>query len=125
MSPEKKATINAFGKSIAKTLSDIREQTGVTQAQLATATGISQSQLSKQLRGIRAINMDELDAICKALGTSMIDVIRGVEALVDELQARRRSKAPREDVPLDSYDLPMAANHAPEEQEGAPGDYEA
>lgn len=44
---------------------------------------------------------------------------------MNELQARRRSKAPREDVPLDLYIDQAAANHAPEEQEGAPGDYEA
>lgn len=36
-----------------------------------------------------------------------------------------QSNTLREDVPLDLYIDKAAANHAPEEQEGAPGDYEA
>lgn len=54
-----------------------------------------------------------------------LDMVSELSGHIDELQARRRSKAPREDVPLDLYIDQAAANSAPEEQEGAPGDYEA
>ncbi|QQB46231.1 helix-turn-helix transcriptional regulator [Corynebacterium glucuronolyticum] len=92
MSPEKKATIEAFGKAVAAHLMAIREESGVTQMQLAKATGISQSQLSKQLRGLRAINIDELSAICAGLGISMVSVIASAENDVrpaDDLKSRR------------------------------------
>ena len=79
MSPEKKATIEAFGKAVAAHLTAAREENGVTQMELAKATGISQSQLSKQLRGLRAINVDELSAICAGLSISMTAIIAAAE----------------------------------------------
>ena len=43
---------------------------GVTQQQMAEAVGVSQSQLSKMIRGVRPIDLDQLAAMCEALGTS-------------------------------------------------------
>lgn len=68
-------------------------------------------------------------ALSKATDEELTDeLLRRLQLIsdqpVDQL-AERRSNKIRADVDLDSYDLPMAANHAPEEQEGAPGDYEA
>lgn len=82
MSPAKKATIERFGKAIAHLLSEHRGSIGMTQNQLAALTGVSQSQLSKQLRGTRAINMDELDTICKALRLEMPALIESAEDLI-------------------------------------------
>lgn len=79
MSPEKKATINHFGKAVATLLDDRRRLIRMTQAQLAEKTGISQSQLSKQLRGIRAINMDEFGLLCNALGLNMAKTVSEIE----------------------------------------------
>lgn len=78
-SARKSASVETFGKAIARQLSRIREQRGTTQHDLAEATKISQSQLSKQLRGLRAINIDELASICDALEVSMLEVIRKAE----------------------------------------------
>ena len=57
---------------------------GITQSQLADAVNLSQSQLSKQLRGIRQLNIDELDAICRALGLDITDVFNEAQAAVHE-----------------------------------------
>ncbi|MEJ6013255.1 helix-turn-helix transcriptional regulator [Corynebacterium sp. H127] len=87
MSPEKKATIEDFGYAVARQLTARRAHQGLTQTQLADATGISQSQLSKQLRGLRAINMDELALICHALHIDMLEIIRLAEAEIAASQA--------------------------------------
>ena len=90
--------MNNFGKVIARLLNDERLHKGVTQAELAESTGISQSQISKQLRGTRDINIDELDAIVTALNMSLVELIRTAEQELnpdtrDDL-ASRRSGAP-------------------------------
>lgn len=86
--------MNKFGKVIARLLNDERLHKGVTQAELAESTGISQSQISKQLRGTRDINIDELDAIVTALNVSLVELIRTAEQELnpdtrDDLAARR------------------------------------
>lgn len=68
-----------LGKAAAHHLSALRAAGGFTQNDLAEATGISQGQLSKQLRGFRAINIDELDAICSALDISPHELLRRAE----------------------------------------------
>jgi len=62
---------------------DARLNHNVSQLQLQESTGISQSQLSKQLRGIRAINLDELEAICATLSISVKEVLILAEAKLD------------------------------------------
>ena len=69
MSPRPRDTMNKFGKVIARLLNDERLRKGITQAELSESTGISQSQISKQMRGTRDINIDELSAIADALDT--------------------------------------------------------
>lgn len=86
--------MNKFGKVIARLLNDERLHKGVTQAELAESTGISQSQISKQLRGTRDINIDELDAIVTALNMSLVELIRTAEQELnpdtrDDLATRR------------------------------------
>ena len=129
MSPEKKATIAAFGKAVARALADAREEKGITQSELADMTGISQSQLSKQLRGLRAINLDEIRLICNALGISMASIFQKaddslVPGNVTHLSAvrsnRTEDESARADIPLGAV-----ADDSPEEEEGEPGDYDA
>lgn len=86
--------IGDFGKAIARQLSARRAHQGLTQADLADATGISQSQLSKQLRGIRAINIDELDAICRALDIEMAAVIELAEDEVNNVVSMKGRRRP-------------------------------
>ena len=50
-------------------------QGNVTQGELAEVVGISQSQISKLLRGTRVFNVDELDAVCQALGLDAGEVV--------------------------------------------------
>lgn len=133
MSPRPKDTMSNFGKVIARLLNDERLQKGVTQAELAESTGISQSQISKQLRGTRDINIDELSSIVTALNMSLVELIRTAEQELnpdtrDDLAARR-SGAPVSDahdsLPDDDDGLveewddsvPHAADSSPDEQE--------
>lgn len=95
MSPRPKDTMDTFGKVVARLLNEQRLQKGITQTELAQTTGISQSQISKQMRGTRDINIDELGAIADALGIPLVTLMRQAEhemtpgKPVDELAARR------------------------------------
>ena len=82
MSPSRKAPVDRLGKAVAAELRAIRARKGVTQTELEAATGISQSQLSKQFRGIRAINIDELDEICAALEIPLAELIAAAESAI-------------------------------------------
>ncbi|MCT1463372.1 helix-turn-helix domain-containing protein [Corynebacterium sanguinis] len=79
MNTEKRPTVDTFGKAVARLLSARRAHQGITQQQLSAGTGISQSQLSKQLRGLRAIDLDDLDAICSTLNIEMSALIDAAE----------------------------------------------
>jgi transcriptional regulator with XRE-family HTH domain len=50
--------------------------------------GVSQSQISKYLLANRALNVDELDAICSALGLDVVAVVREAKdgQVQDEVQ---------------------------------------
>lgn len=61
---------------IAESLDAAYVESGLTQQQVATATGISQSQVSKYLRGVRVPDLDTLAALCEALGLDMPTVVR-------------------------------------------------
>lgn len=95
MSPRPRDTMNKFGKVIARLLNDERLRKGITQAELSESTGISQSQISKQMRGTRDINIDELSAIADALDISLVELIRKAEQETNpdtrnELEERRK-----------------------------------
>ena len=123
MSPRPKDTMSNFGKVIARLLNDERLHKGVTQAELAESTGISQSQISKQLRGTRDINIDELDAIVTALNMSLVELIRTAEQELnpdtrDDLAARRAG-APVSDssasLPDDDDGIVREFDYSPDE----------
>lgn len=80
MNAQRKATISEFGKAVARHLNARRAHQEITQMELAEATGISQSQLSKQLRYQRDINLDELAAICRALNVPMMEIVALAES---------------------------------------------
>jgi DNA-binding Xre family transcriptional regulator len=60
-------------------LRDVLEAQGRSQTWLAAEVGISQSQMSKHLRGERTLNLDQLDAICHALGLHLHDVVQAAD----------------------------------------------
>lgn len=51
----------------------------ILQAQLSAATGISTTQLSGMLKGQKHIDIEQLDALCWALGLDFADVIRDAD----------------------------------------------
>ena len=118
MSPRPRDTMNKFGKVIARLLNDERLRKGITQAELAESTGISQSQISKQMRGTRDINIDELSAIADALDISLVELIRKAEQEINpdtrnELEERR--KKARMSNPFDSMPESAVAYSGPDE----------
>ena len=126
MSPRPRDTMNKFGKVIARLLNDERLHKGITQAELAESTGISQSQISKQMRGTRDINIDELSAIADALDISLVELIRTAEQELnpdtrDDL-ASRRAGAPVSDVSASLHD---DDDGVVREFDYAPGEYAA
>jgi transcriptional regulator with XRE-family HTH domain len=60
-------------------LKKTREEAGISQVQLAAKLGQTQSAVSKIERGERRLDVVELRAVCKALGTSLPSFIRLVE----------------------------------------------
>lgn len=52
---------------------------GLTQTKVAASVGISQPQLSRCLSGKTSWDLDELDAVCKYLGTRASDVVAVAE----------------------------------------------
>lgn len=118
MSPRPRDTMNKFGKVIARLLNDERLRKGITQAELSESTGISQSQISKQMRGTRDINIDELSAIADALDISLVELIRKAEQEINpdtrnELEERRRKA--RVSNPSDSMPEGAVAYSGPDE----------
>lgn len=118
MSPRPRDTMNKFGKVIARLLNDERLHKGITQAELSESTGISQSQISKQMRGTRDINIDELSAIADALDVSLVELIRKAEQEINpdtrnELEERR--KKARMSNPSDSMPEGAVAYSGPDE----------
>lgn len=115
MNAQRRDAINEFGKAVARQLNARRAHQGLTQSQLEEATGISQSQLSKQLRGLRAINMDELAQLCAALDVSMESII---ELAMQEMTGnnvvplRRRSNSSASSVEPPLY---AVADNSPDE----------
>lgn len=121
MTQSKKPRVDEFGKAIARHLSARRAHQRITQAELERLTQISQSQLSKQLRGQRAIDMDEFDSICSALHVPMEEIIRLAEMELDrfaddELAARRAAAGERKTHDEDNFSA-YAADSSPDEPE--------
>lgn len=104
MSPAKSAVIGNLGRAVAAELRAETIRKGVTQAELATVSGISQSQLSRQFRGLRAIHIDELATLCAALEIPLKEFIshavgrQPTPASVSELPERNNLVAGLEPV---------------------------
>lgn len=118
MSHTRKPRVDQFGKAVARQLNARRAHQGLTQADLERLTQISQSQLSKQLRGLRAIDLDEFDSICVALSIPMEDILALAEnelgrRQLDELSPRRQSESRPTVQDLGAF----AADSSPDEPE--------
>lgn len=84
--------ISDLTRLVAATIRGQMAQHGVTQAEMADALGVSQSQFSKMLRGVRSINLDELDGMCVALGLATSDVIKQAETVLSKYDAKYNAR---------------------------------
>ncbi|PPI08213.1 helix-turn-helix domain-containing protein [Rathayibacter sp. AY1B8] len=73
------SSVHDYTRQTAAILRGLVARYGVTQAELSAAVGVSQSQLSKMLRGQRPIDIDQLEGMARALGTSGFAVLKEVE----------------------------------------------
>ncbi len=62
----------------------LRINAGITQSQLAKILSVPQSFVSKVETGERRINIIELNEICKALGSSIIEFVTVLEKELNE-----------------------------------------
>lgn len=87
--------------------------------QLADLTGISQSQLSKQLRGLRSIDIDEFERICNALSVPMEEILKLAAKEIQEANNSKKRQAKKLHVlsPEDGwqYEEMAAADDSPDE----------
>lgn len=109
MNAQRKAVINGFGKAVARQLSARLAYQGMTQTGLAEATGISQSQLSKQMRGLREINVDELAIICEALDVPMETIISLASADMKKANVVPMRRPRSNSAPVDVGGVPYGA----------------
>lgn len=69
---------------VLRLLKAARENAGVTQVELAELLGQTQSFVSKIERGDRRLDILQLRTILKALGTSLVDFVKKLEAELKE-----------------------------------------
>lgn len=65
-----------FARAVARVLNDARTDRGMTTTELGVRSRISPSQMSKYLRAERTMNLEHLDAACRALGLDIVAVVR-------------------------------------------------
>lgn len=85
MGTKERIAPQALGMEVAALLRESVARRELTQAQVAEKSGISTSQVSKYLRGVRPITVDELDRVCSAIGVSF-------ERLIVEAAYRTRGR---------------------------------
>ncbi len=85
MGTKERTAPQALGMEVAALLREAVARREMTQAEVGQKAGISTSQVSKYLRAIRPITIDELDNICRAIGVSF-------ERLIVEAGYRTRDR---------------------------------
>lgn len=69
----------SLGAAVTRRLAIEAEERGVQQVMLERRTGISQSTISRAFNGRRVFSIDEAEAMCDALGLSLVTVIRDAQ----------------------------------------------
>ena len=80
-----------LSRALARVLRAAFEESNLTQTSLGEMIGVSQSQVSKYLLGKKALNIDELDAICTILGLDIAAVIRVAKSDAVQIEVHRLS----------------------------------
>lgn len=78
---QKSITSRAYVEFLKK-FRQTREDAGLTQVELASRVGVTQSFLSKCERGERRIDVIELRTLCLAMGTTLERFVRGLEKVL-------------------------------------------
>lgn len=79
------STPSPLTAEVGRIIAGLMKRYNVTQAQMAASLKISQSQLSKMLRGTRAIEIDQLDIMATGFEKSSVEILTEAEELVDEM----------------------------------------
>lgn len=101
-------SISDLTRLVAANIRGLMAQHDVKQADMAESIGVSQSQFSKMLRGIKPIDLDQLDGMCTALDVKTSDIIKQVENTLAayDVQPNARyifvSEGVRRDKPYDT-----------------------
>ncbi|MFI8593747.1 helix-turn-helix domain-containing protein [Microbacterium sp. NPDC078428] len=74
----------AFSREITARIRGYIARFDLNQADLAILCDVSQSQFSKIIRGVRPITVDQLAAICDAIGINIDELARDAHQFVDE-----------------------------------------
>jgi transcriptional regulator with XRE-family HTH domain len=74
----------AFSREITARIRGYIARFDLNQVDLAVLCDVSQSQFSKIIRGIRPMTVDQLAAICDAIGIDITDLAREAQQFVDE-----------------------------------------
>lgn len=84
--------VSDLTRYVAAKIRGLMGEHGVTQAELADSIGVSQSQLSKMTRGVRPIDLDQLDGMCMALGVDTGDLIKEAEDTLSNYETKPNAK---------------------------------
>lgn len=84
--------VSDLTRYVAAKIRGLMGEHGVTQAELAAAIGVSQSQLSKMTRGVRPIDLDQLDGMCMALGVDTGDLVKEAEGALMNYDTKPNAK---------------------------------
>ena len=71
---------NAFAHALADVLRSAREESGLSQTELAAKAGLSQPHIGYLEKGQRGTSADSLKRIALALGTTAAELVRRAEA---------------------------------------------
>ena len=66
----------SLGAAVTRRLAVEAEEREIRQIDLELRTGIGQPQISRAFSGLRVFTLDEMSAVCDALGLSLLTVIR-------------------------------------------------
>jgi transcriptional regulator with XRE-family HTH domain len=72
-------TTRGYSGAVAAEIRATISRLGMSQDQLAAGTGITKATLSRSLSGARALDLDELAAICAAVGLAPSELVTRAE----------------------------------------------
>ena len=100
-----------LGERVRAATAALMQITGESQADLATALGVSQTQISRRQSGSAAWSLNDCEALAAHYGIDALDVLAGPTRACDALAPRRR-RAPHP-APRRTHPTPTPAQGTP------------